>query len=81
MKENEREMMFQAENITCSSCAGDMENILLATEGIIDAVVNFAKETVWIKYNPEVLDRKEAFLAVRKLGYRIRVLGENQDSL
>jgi len=78
MEENLKEMMFQAENITCSSCAGDMETILMDTEGIIDAVVNFAKETVWIKYNPKLLDRKEAFLVVRKLGYKIRLLGEKQ---
>jgi copper chaperone CopZ len=78
MEKNVKEMMFQADNITCSSCAGDMEKILMDTEGILEAVVNFAKETVWIRYNPELLGRKEAFLAVRKLGYKITLLGEKQ---
>jgi len=71
--ENAREIIFQAEDITCSGCAGDMETILRETEGIIEASVNFAKETVYVKYNPHLIDRKKVFLAVRKLGYKIKI--------
>jgi Cu2+-exporting ATPase len=78
MKENAREMTFQAEAIACSGCAGDMENILRETEGIIDASVDFAGETVWIKYDPQKLDRKKVFFAVRRLGYKIRIISEDR---
>jgi copper chaperone CopZ len=78
MEENFREMMFQAEAITCSGCAGDMENILRETEGIIGASVDFAGETVWIRYDPQKLDRKEVFFAVRRLGYRIRIINKDK---
>jgi len=55
-----------------------MENILRETEGIIDASVDFAEETVWIKYDPQKLDRKKVFFAVRRLGYKIRIISEDQ---
>jgi copper chaperone CopZ len=78
MEENMREMMFQTEAIACSSCAADMENILQETEGIIDASVDFAGETVWVKYDPQKLDRKKVFFAVRRLGYKIRIISEDR---
>lgn len=76
MEEDTRELIFQAEDITCSSCAADMEKILQEKEGIINASVNFAEETVSVRYNTRKLDRKEVFLAVRKLGYKIKIVGE-----
>ena len=76
MKENTSELLFKAEDITCSSCAADMETILQDKEGIINVSVNFAEETVRVRYNPRKLDRKEVFFAVRKLGYTIRIIGE-----
>ena len=76
MEENTRELIFKAEDITCLSCADDMENILQEKDGIINASVNFAEETVCVRYNPQMLGRKEVFLVVRKLGYKIRIIGE-----
>ena len=76
MEENTKELIFKAEDITCSSCATDMEKILQEIEGIINAAVDFAEETVRVRYNPLKLDRKEVFLAVRKLGYKIKIIFE-----
>ena len=76
MEENTKELIFKAEDITCSSCATDMEKILQEIEGIINAAVDFAEETVRVRYNPQKLDRKEVFLAVRKLGYKIKIIDE-----
>ena len=76
MDENTKELFFKAEDITCSSCATDMENILQETEGIINATVDFAEETVLVTYNPQKLGRKEVFFAVRKLGYKIKIIAE-----
>ena len=61
MEENTKELFFKAEDITCSNCATDMENILQETEGIINAAVDFAEETVRVRYNPQKLDRKRFF--------------------
>ena len=77
MAEDTREMRLKAEDITCLSCAGDMENILRDTKGILDASVNYAEETVCVKYDPEILDRKQVFFAVRKLGYKVKIISES----
>ncbi len=73
---NLKEMILQAEGITCSSCAGDMEGILRGREGVMDASVNFADEIISVKYDPLLLDRKEVFFAVRRLGYKVKILEE-----
>lgn len=77
MEDDTRELIFKAAGITCSGCAGDMENILQEKEGIINAPVNFAQETVSVRYNPLKLDRKEVFFSVRKLGYKIKIISEH----
>lgn len=77
MSDDLREIRFQAENITCSSCATDMENILRDTRGILDASVNFKDETVHVRYDSGILDRKQVFIAVRRLGYPLRLLSES----
>jgi Cu+-exporting ATPase len=76
VEEDTRELIFKAEGITCLSCAGDMETVLQEKEGIINASVDFAEETVTVRYNPRKLDRKEVFFAVRKLGYTIKIIHE-----
>lgn len=69
-------MLLQAEGITCASCAEDMEKILLAQHGIIEASVNFSDERIRVKYNPLLRDRKDIFFSVRRLGYKLRILDE-----
>jgi copper chaperone CopZ len=73
---NTREMILQAEGITCSSCAGDMEVILREKTGILEASVNFADEIIRVRYDLLLLDRKAVFIAVRGLGYKVRILEE-----
>ncbi len=73
---NTREMVLQAEGITCASCAYDMEALLLARDGITDASVNFANEIISVKYDPLLLGREKVFSAVRGLGYKVKILEE-----
>ncbi len=76
MQEDSREMMLRAEDMACSSCAGDMERILRETAGILDAAVSFGDETVHVRYDPAILDRKQVYAAVRRLGYPLKILSE-----
>jgi Cu+-exporting ATPase len=73
---NTREMLLQAEGITCLSCAGDMEVLLREREGVREASVNFSSEIISVRYDPLLLDRKAVFSAVRGLGYKVRILEE-----
>ena len=70
------EMRLKADGITCSGCAGDMENILADMDGIVDVSVNFIEDAVVIKYDPDVIDRKNVYIAVRKLGYPLKIVSE-----
>jgi Cu+-exporting ATPase len=74
MSNNIQEMKFKAEGITCSSCAEDMEKLLSATDGIVDASVSFKDEIINVRYDPEIIDRRKVFFKVRKLGYTVKVL-------
>ena len=77
MDKNVKEMRLKADGITCSSCAGDMERILADKDGIVDVSVNFVEDNVVIKYNPDVIDRKHVYIAVRKLGYPLKIVSES----
>lgn len=76
MDKNIKEMSLKADGITCSSCAGDMEKILADKDGIVDVSVNFIEDAVVIKYDPDVIDRKNVYIAVRKLGYPLKIVSE-----
>ena len=73
---NTKEMVLQAEDITCSGCAGDMEAILRKREGVMEASVDFATGIIRVRYDQLLLDRKAVFSAVRGLGYKVRILEE-----
>ncbi|MEW6110268.1 MAG: heavy metal-associated domain-containing protein [Nitrospirota bacterium] len=77
MRDRARDMKLKAEGITCSSCAVDMENILRGSEGVLDASVSFTDEIISVRYDPDVLDRKHVFSAVRRLGYKVKIISES----
>ena len=74
MSEQTRDLKFKAEDITCSGCAMDMENILKDKEGIIDASVNFADGIINVRHDPGKIDGKKVYFEVRKLGFKIEVV-------
>jgi Cu+-exporting ATPase len=71
-----KEMRLRADGITCSSCAADMENILAGKDGILHVSVNFIEDSVVIQYDPDILDRREVYTAVRRLGYPLKIVSE-----
>jgi copper chaperone CopZ len=76
MSSNIREMRLKAEDIACISCAEDMERILKDKDGVIDVTVSYDGASVVLKYDAEMLSRKEAYFAVRKLGYPLKIVSE-----
>ncbi len=63
------ETTFRIEGITCTGCVTDMENILLDTDGINDASIDYAKGLITISYNPDEIDEKKLINKVEKLGF------------
>jgi copper chaperone CopZ len=68
-----KNIKFQLEGITCTGCAEDMENILRDKDGVINVSVNYAEGTVHIEYEPGVIDEKDLFEAVSKLGFKTKI--------
>ncbi|MEC1620471.1 copper-exporting P-type ATPase CopA [Bacillus mojavensis] len=67
---------FDIEGMTCAACANRIEKRLNKLEGVTNAQVNFALETGTVEYNPKeaaVSDFKEA---VDKLGYKLKLKGD-----
>ncbi|MDW7740643.1 MAG: copper ion binding protein, partial [Bacillota bacterium] len=62
---------FNISGMTCSSCAQRIEKSLNSKEGVAEASVNFAAETVMVKYNPVKVSLAELKKTVRDTGYEI----------
>ncbi len=76
MSENLKEMNLKADGIVCTGCAGDMETILLDKDGIEDATVSFIDDIIQVKYDPDIIDRNHVYMAVRKLGFPVKIVSE-----
>jgi len=77
MEKHIREMGLKVDGIICAGCAEDMKKILSETNGIISAKVNYAEETIHIKYDPEIIGRKEVYFRVRKLVNTSEIISES----
>jgi copper chaperone CopZ len=64
-------LTLQVEGIMCSGCALDTESILLDTDGILEASVNFADGTLAVTYDPAEISEKNIMARVRKLGFMV----------
>jgi Cu+-exporting ATPase len=76
MSENLKEMNLKADGIVCTGCADDMEILLLEKDGIEDASVSFIDDNIQVKYDPDIIDRKHVYMAVRRLGFPVKIVSE-----
>ncbi|MCW5898970.1 MAG: heavy metal translocating P-type ATPase [Flavobacteriales bacterium] len=65
--------------MTCASCVGSVESMLLATPGVLKAAVNLATNTVQVEYVPGVIDERRMRAVVQSIGYDL-LIGEEQDA-
>lgn len=69
-------MKLKAEGIICTGCACDIEKLLRETDGILDASVNHKDDIIHIKYDQDVIDRKQVYLAARRLCGISKIISE-----
>lgn len=74
MEENIQQIIFEVEGIICTGCALDMETVMLNTDGIEEASVNFADGTFTIRYDADEIDARKVFEKVKKLGFKTKIL-------
>lgn len=60
---------FPVLEMTCASCAVNVESILNMQNGVVSASVNFATATVMVEYLPNMLKAEDLRKAVQSIGY------------
>ncbi|RAU81802.1 heavy metal translocating P-type ATPase [Pontibacter arcticus] len=63
--------------MSCASCAGSVESMVGAQEGVHSAAVNFASQTLQVAYNPKQISISEIQKSVQDIGFDLIVDEEN----
>ena len=64
---------FAVTGMSCASCAVSVESVLKAQPGVEDASVNFAGNTVQVRYVPGAISPDDMKRAVQGIGYDLEV--------
>ena len=62
---------FKIDGMTCSACANRVERVTKKLEGVEEASVNFATETLSMKYDEHKLSTTDIEAAIEKAGYKV----------
>ena len=68
----EEKAEFDISGMTCAACATRIEKGIGKMEGVSNANVNFALETINVSYNDNVVQPSDMIAKVKKLGYELR---------
>jgi len=72
VRENRKQKTLQVEGMHCASCVASVEKALKRLDGVYDASVNLATESVSVEYNPDVVGDSDFKEAVESQGYELR---------
>ena len=75
-KKSDIKKSFPVTGMTCAACASSVESILSHTEGVNNAIVNFASSSVLVDYDENVTEEKLQN-ALRQVGYDIIINAED----
>ena len=71
LKDDEKQLTYKVEGMTCASCAAAIEKGLNRMDGVENVNVNFAAETVTFNYDSDKVGTREIKAKVEKLGYKL----------
>ena len=63
--------------MSCASCAISVESMTGAQEGVKNAAVNFAAQTLQVEYDPAVVNLKDLQRVVQSIGYDLIIDEDN----
>ena len=63
---------FKIDGMTCSACANRVERVVKKMDGVEEASVNFATETLLVKFDEAKIDAPKIEEAIVKAGYSVR---------
>ena len=64
---------FPVTGLSCASCAISVESMLKAQAGVLDASVNFANSSAWVKFIPETASLNDFKSAIQSIGYDLLI--------
>ncbi len=63
--------LYRVDGMSCASCAGSIQTMLSALEGVSSASVNLASEQVMVEFNPSVITLNRIEKTVDDLGFKL----------
>ena len=64
---------FPVTGMSCASCAGSVESMLKAQQGVITAAVNYANSTASVEYVPTIAHAEDFKKTIQSIGYDLVV--------
>jgi P-type Cu2+ transporter len=65
-------------NMSCASCAVNVQSVLKKQKGVKDAAVNFAQKSASVEFTPDLTNPAELKTAVKSAGYDLIVASEEE---
>lgn len=72
---------FDISGMTCAACATRIEKRINKMDGVFDASVNFALETIAVEYDSQQVETSDMITAVKKMGYELIPKDDNKNKL
>ncbi|MHA6261390.1 heavy metal translocating P-type ATPase [Sporosarcina sp. CAU 1771] len=77
----EDKVEFDVSGMTCSACAVRIEKRINRMDGVSNANVNFALETLTVDYDEKQVEPIDMTTAVKKMGFELILKQDNEDKL
>jgi copper chaperone CopZ len=65
---------LQVEGIGCRGCIEEYEEFLQQTDGVLDVTIDYDEGLIAVQYDPDIIDRKQIYMAARKLVRQATIL-------
>ena len=72
---------FDISGMTCAACATKIEKRIAKMDGVSNASVNFALETIAVEYDSKQVETTEMITAVKKMGYELIPKQDSKDKM
>jgi Cu2+-exporting ATPase len=77
---NTHQINLPVTGMSCAACAASVESVLKHTAGIADAGVNYATQSVSVKYDPGAISLHDMDTALQAVGYGLIIEEDESDA-
>ena len=77
----QEKVAFDISGMTCAACATKIEKRISKMDGVSNANVNFALETIAVEYDSKQVETSDMITAVKKMGYELIPKQDRKDKM